>query len=193
MAQYTFFNPEGAFAIEVSLENTDLNRLPIYRNSIASLAVVGDYIIGGTSATEGKTPFIFSASLSKREVSFVHDLEDAISGQQHIQTGFCKGVNGLLYAGTIANAVGSGSNSGGHLFETSIDNNGEISIKDLGIPVPGEGILALTTNANKSMLFGITQPSGLFFTYNIESGVAKQYADIVPSEEDLNVMKEYAL
>lgn len=192
-AQYTFFNPEGSFAIEVSLPNTDLNRLPIYQNSISSLAVVGDHIIGGTSATAGKTPFVFSASLSKRDVSFVYDLEDIISGQQHIQTGFCKGKNGLLYAGTIANALASGSNSGGHLFETSVDDNGELNIRDLGIPVPGEGILTMTINSKKSMLFGITQPSGLFFTYSIINGEVKQYKDIVPTKEYLIEMKEYAL
>ncbi len=49
-AQY--FYPLNGFAIEVSLENTDLKRLPIYRNSISSLKVVGDFIIGGTSANE---------------------------------------------------------------------------------------------------------------------------------------------
>ena len=105
MAQYTFFNPEGAFAIEVSLPNSDLNRLPIYRNSISSLTVVGDYIIGGTAAIAGKTPFVFSASISKREVSFVYDLEEVISDQQQIQTGFCIGNNGELYAGTIAYVI----------------------------------------------------------------------------------------
>ena len=193
MAQYTFFNPESAFAIEVSLPNTDLNRLPIYRNSISSLAIVGDYIIGGTAAIEGETPFVFSASLSRREVSVIYDLEEVISGQQQIPTGFCIGKNGKLYAGTIANGTGSNSNFGGHLFETSIDNRGGINIKDLGIPVPGEGILTLTANTSKSMLFGITQPSGLFFTFNIETGETKQYADIVPSKQDLKVMKEYAL
>jgi hypothetical protein len=192
-AQYTFFNPEGAFAIEVSLPNTDLKRLPIYRNSIASLAVVGDHIIGGTSAVEGKTPFVFSASLSKRRVTFMYDLEEIISGQQKIPTGFCKGKNGELYAGTIANEIDSEIQAGGHLFQTTVDDKGGFHIKDLGIPVPGEGILALTINAGKTMLFGITQPSGLFFTFNLETGVIKQYEDIAPSEEDLNVMKEYAL
>ncbi|MCK5699612.1 MAG: hypothetical protein KAI29_00600, partial [Cyclobacteriaceae bacterium] len=126
LAQYTFFNPEGAFAIEVSLPNTDLKRLPIYRNSIASLVVVGDYIIGGTSAVDGKTPFVFTASLSKREVSFVYDLEEIISGQQQIQTGFCKGKNGKLYAGTIANEVDLETRAAGHLFETNVDHNGGI-------------------------------------------------------------------
>lgn len=192
-AQYTFFNPEGAFSIEVSLSNTDLKRLPIYRNSIASLAIVEDHIIGGTSAVEGKTPFVFCASLSKQRVTFLYDLEEIIAGQQKIPTGFCKGLNGELYAGTIANEIDSKIQAGGHLFQTTVDDNGVVHIKDLGIPVPGEGILALTINAGKSMLFGITHPSGLFITYNLETGVTKQYEEISPSEEDLNVMKKYAL
>jgi len=192
-SQYTFFNPEGAFAIEVSLPNTDLKRLPIYRNSIASLAVVGDFIIGGTSAEKGKTPFVFSASLSKQRVTFLYDLEEIIAGQQKIPTGFCKGLNGELYAGTIANEIDSEIQAGGHLFQTSVDDNGGIHIIDKGIPIPGEGILALTINAGKTMLFGITHPSGLFFTYNLETGMIKHYGDIAPSEKDLNVMKEYAL
>jgi len=192
-AQYTFFNPEGAFAIEVSLPNTDLKRLPIYRNSIASLAVVGDHIIGGTSAVKGKTPFVFSASLSKQRVTFVYDLEEIIPDQQKIPTGFCRGKNGHLYAGTIANEMNSEIRADGHLFQTTVNNKGEVHIEDLGIPVPGEGILALTIDDGKTMLFGITQPSGLFFTHDLESGVTKQYKDITPSEEDLKVMKEYAL
>ena len=191
MAQYTFFNPEGAFAIEVSLPNTELNRLPIYRNSIASLVIVGDYIIGGTAAEKGNTPFVFTASLSKRDVSSVFDLEEVIPGQQQIQTGFCKGINGKLYAGTLAHEADM--QDGGHLFETSVDKNGGINIQDLGIPVPGEGVLTLTINAAKTMLFGITQPSGTFFTFNIVSGVTKQYTNITPTKKDLNVMKEYAL
>ena len=53
-AQYSFFKPKGAFAIEVSLDNTNMKRLPIYRNAISSLSVVGDLIIGGTNASEGQ-------------------------------------------------------------------------------------------------------------------------------------------
>jgi hypothetical protein len=192
-AQYTFFNPEGAFAIEVSLPNTDLIRLPIYRNSIASLVVVGDHIIGGTSAVQGKTPYVFSASLSKHQVTFLYDLEEIIPGQQKIPTGFCRGKNGKLYAGTIANEIDPEIQAGGHLFQTTIDDKGTIHIKELGIPVPGEGILALAINAGKTTLYGITQPSGLFFTYDIESEMTKQYIDIAPSQEDMNVMQEYAL
>ena len=73
-AQYTFFNPKGAFAIEVSLPNSDLKRLPINRNSISSLAVIGDHIIAGTSASEGLTPFIFTASLKDKKVTNILNL-----------------------------------------------------------------------------------------------------------------------
>jgi hypothetical protein len=48
-AQFDFFSPKEAFAIEVSLDNTSLKRLPVYRNAISSLVVSGDYIVGGTS------------------------------------------------------------------------------------------------------------------------------------------------
>ena len=44
-AQFTFFTPKENFAIEVSMPNTGLKRLPIYRNSISSLIVTGYYII----------------------------------------------------------------------------------------------------------------------------------------------------
>ncbi len=68
LAQYTFFTPKESFAIEVSLPNTGLKRLPVYRNSISSLIVTGDHIIGGTTAIEGLTPYIFVASMKERRV-----------------------------------------------------------------------------------------------------------------------------
>ena len=40
--EYTFFTPPGSFTVEVSLENSPYLRLPIYRNAITSLEVVGD-------------------------------------------------------------------------------------------------------------------------------------------------------
>jgi hypothetical protein len=44
-AEYTFFTPPGSFTVEISLENSPYARLPIYRNAITSLEVVGDYYI----------------------------------------------------------------------------------------------------------------------------------------------------
>lgn len=192
-AQYTFFTPKGSFAIEVSLPNSDLKRLPIYRNSISSLAVVGDNIIGGTSASEGLTPYIFVASLKEQKVINVFDLDETIKNQQRIATGFIKKNGNILFAGTIANQSDDGSNNGGHLLTVIVSKNGEIEVKDLGTPITGEGIFALTGNVAGTKLFGITYPSGIFFSYNIKDGKTKTFHDIVPSEADLKSLGNFAL
>ena len=54
--EYVFFTPKGSFTVEVSLENSALPRLPIYRNAITSLEVVGAYAVGGTSSEAWAQP-----------------------------------------------------------------------------------------------------------------------------------------
>lgn len=181
--------PQG-FAIEVSLENTDLPRLPIYRNAISSLEISGDYIIGGTSASDGLTPFVFVASLSERKLISIKDLDKVIPRQRSIQSGFCKGRNNLFYAGTIANKV-NGSTEDGHLVQVSVGTKGAINIKDLGVPVHGEGIFSLLCNSAGTMLYGVSYPSGLFFTYNIKTGETRTFRDIAPTNKDLETYKQY--
>lgn len=178
-SQYTFFTPEGSFAIEVSLENTDMKRLPIYRNSITSLAVLGDYAVGGTTAETGLSPFVFTASLKDREVTNILDVAEVIKGQQKIGSGFVKGNEGQLFAGTIAQAPGEG----GHLIKVSLNKKGKIGIEDLGIPVAGEGVYTITSNASVTTLYGVTYPSGYFFTFDIESKECKVYKEVAPSEK----------
>src|SRR5437870_2247598 len=116
-SQYTFFAPKEAFAIEVSLDQTPLKRLPIYRNGISSLAVAGDNIIAGTTANEGLTPFLFTASLSKRDMVNIFDLNNVVAGQRSVSTGFSRGKNNVWYTGTIANKNEKGEQPGGHLLE----------------------------------------------------------------------------
>jgi hypothetical protein len=77
-AEYTFFTPPGSFTVEVSLENSPYVRLPIYRNAITSLEVVGDYVLGGTSAIPGRSPFLFAVSLSKRRLERVLDMSPVL-------------------------------------------------------------------------------------------------------------------
>lgn len=183
------YKPQG-FAIEVSLENTDLNRLPIYRNAISSLGVLGDYIIGGTSAKEGLTPFIFVASLSERKLINIEDLNKFIPEQRSVQSGFCKGKNNLFYAGTVANKV-NGSIGDGHLLQVKIGTKGAINIEDLGVPVRGEGVFSLLCNSQGTMLYGISYPSGLFFIYNIKTRQTRTFKDIAPTNKDIATYKEY--
>ena len=162
-SQYTFFTPEGSFAIEVSLENTDLKRLPIYRNAITSLAVVGDYAVGGTSADAGLSPFLFTASLKDRDVTDILDVSEVIKGQQKIQSGFVKNSQGVLFAGTVEQVSGEG----GHLIKVSLNKKGMLELEDLGIPVSGEGVFAITSDASVTTLYGVTYPSGNFFVFDV--------------------------
>ncbi|MBN2290386.1 MAG: hypothetical protein JXQ83_13710, partial [Candidatus Glassbacteria bacterium] len=131
-AQFKFFNPRGSFAVEVSLENPgpDRLRLPIYRNAITSLAVVGDYAVGGTSAAQGLTPFIFTASLSRRSLEQAFDLGQVLPGQRSVQSGFARGTGGVLYAGTMPDDP-QGS---GHLIKVRVPG-GKVEVADLGVPV----------------------------------------------------------
>jgi hypothetical protein len=187
-SQYSFYVPKVSFAIEVSLENTSMKRLPMYRNSISSLIVSGDNIIAGTTAKEGLSPFLFTASLSKRDMVEILDLEKVIPGQRAVATNFSRGKNNALYAGTLAN-----KNQSGHIIEVKVDGAGKISAKDLATPIEGEGIFALTAAANGTMLYGISYPTGIFFSYNVATGAVKKFKDVVPTPKNLSTISEYVL
>jgi hypothetical protein len=188
------YAPMNGFAIEVSLENTNLKRLPIYQNSISSLRVKGDYIIGGTSAIEGLSPYVFVASLSERKIISIQELNKIVSGQQGIESGFCQGKNHVLFAGTMTDQSNiKNSQEGGHLIQVAVDKKGTIEIKDLGILIPGESVYTLLSDISGTMLYGISYPSGLFFTYNIITGQTRKYKDITPSPKDISDLKLYIL
>jgi hypothetical protein len=163
--------------------------MPMYRNAIASLTVVGDNIVGGTSANDNLSPFVFVASLSKRELTELKDLDEVVKGQRSIQSNFFKGTNGVLYAGTIANKQSDGSEGSGHLIKVTLGAQSSINITDLGIPVKGEGVYALTGNVNTNTLYGITYPSGIFFSYDVEKKTFKSYNNITPTKVDLDILK----
>ena len=178
-AEYRFFSPQGGFAVEVSLENPGSRlRLPIYRNRITSLAARGDWAIGGTSAEEGLSPYLFAVSLSEQELKVAHDLAADIPGQREIRSGFGR-VEDRFYAGTVADDEGAG----GHLVSFTFDGSG-FAVEDLGTPVEGEGVFALTADPKRNMLYGITFPHGKFFTYDIASGQVKVFDEtaITPSQ-----------
>ena len=193
VAQFKFFNPKTAFAIEVSLPNSGLKRLPIYRNAITSLIVSNDYIVGGTSAIEGLSPYIFVASLKEKELINFKDINDVVKGQQRIRTGFCQGKKNVLFAGTIANKNEDGSEGNGHLIQVEIDSQGNINIVDMGVPIPGEGIFSLLCDSDGKFLYGITFPSGIFFKYKVDTKQVQTYDKIKPTREDINNLEQYVI
>ncbi|KAA0992222.1 NHL repeat-containing protein [Dyadobacter aurulentus] len=189
LAQYTFFTPKDAFAIEVSLPNSAEKRLPIYRNAITSLTVQGDHILGGTTAKEGLSPYLFVASISSRKVVTMRDLQEIVPGQKSIATGFCKGAGNKLYAGTI----GQKNQPAGHLLQVSIGNGNAIEVRDLGIPVAGEGIFALLSDKQGTELYGISYPGGRFFTYNIATKKTVVFDQVAPKEKELKDAHDFAI
>ncbi len=190
-AQYKFFKPVGSFAIETSLENTDELRMPMYRNAMTSLAVSGDFVLGGTAAEKGMSPLLFTSSLSQRKLVAVKDLGEVVRGQLSIGTGFSKVKSGsLFYAGTMPQP---GSGDGGHIIQVQVGAQGQIAIKDLGVPVVGEGIFAMTLNPDKNELYGIVHPSGRFFTYDVKTGRSQLYSETAPSEKDTATYHSFAL
>lgn len=190
-AQYTFFNPKGSFAVEASLENTDELRMPIYQNAMSSLTVSYDFILGGTTAQKGLSPLLFTSSLSQRKLTTVKPLEDFVKGQLSIQTGFSRTKSGnLFYAGTMPQP---GTGLGGHIIEIQVNLQGQISVKDLGEPVAGEGIFAMTFNPEKNEFYGIVHPSGKFFTFKLKTGKIQIYDQTAPSEKDLDTYHSFAL
>ncbi len=184
VAQDQVFDPKGGFAVEVSLENSLYLRLPIYRNAITSLSVVGDYVIGGTSAGPGLTPYLFAVSLSKRRLEMVAPLDETVTGQRSIQSGFGRGPDGSLYAGTIPQVDGGN----GHLIRTRVDGN-RIDVVDLGVPVPTEGVFAVTAGPKAGAIYGVSYPAGRFFVFTLATGKTDIYDQTVPQPAVLSNLK----
>jgi len=187
-ARYEFFTPDGSFTIEISLENSSELRLPIYRNAVTSLAVVDDQIVGGTSADSEMSPFVFVASLSKRKLLRTIDLDTVVSGQNGIRSGFGRAGDSTLLAGTMPQEEGGS----GHLIRVSVGSTG-LKLSDLGSPVSGEGIFSLAVDPNKQVVYGISHPSGKFFTHRLENGETKVFDDTSPSRRTVGFLHQYSL
>jgi sugar lactone lactonase YvrE len=187
-AQFTFFTPPGSFAVEVSLDNSPYPRLPMYRNAITSLEVVGDLAVGGTTAKAGLSPFLFAVSLSQKKLDRMYDLAGAIPGQRAIQSGFGRGPDGALYGGTMpAEAGGSG-----HLFRARLKGN-TFAVEDLGVPVEGQGVFAVAFDPKLETVYGICHPSGKFFAFPVKARSATVYDQAAPTRRELRSAHEFAL
>lgn len=188
LARYTFFSPKGSFTVEVSLENSAETRLPMYRNAIASLEVVGDYAIGGTAADAGLTPFLFAVSLSKRRLETAYPVERLLRDQRSVQSGFGRGADGALYAGTMPQRAGQS----GHLVGVRMRSGG-LAVEDLGVPVPGEGVFALACDPKRNALYGIAHPSGKFFAFRLEDRHTDVYEGTATPRRVTGYLSQYAI
>lgn len=186
-AQEPMLEAKGAFAVEVSAENTGQLRLPIYRNAITSLDVAGGYVIGGTSAVSGLEPYLFAVSLDRRRMVAAVSLEAVVADQQSIRSGFGRGPDGWLYAGTMP----GGAKGSGHLIRVRM--RGRLEVTDLGVPVPSEGVFAVTAVPGSGIIYGLSHPSGKFFAFHTVDGKAEIYEQTVPDRRALAELSSYVL
>lgn len=72
---------------------------------------------------------------------------------------------------------------GGHLYSYNPEEGDsdvyldgtQSKVVDLGIPVKGNSIYAMTINADKTMIYGISYPDAVFFSYDVKTAKFKQY------------------
>jgi hypothetical protein len=188
LGEYTFFTPPGSFAIEISLENSPYLRLPIYQNAITSMTVSGDWILGGTTASNGKSPFIFLASFSRRRLEDSIDIGRTVPLQRGMGSGVARGGNGVFYLGTMAEQAGGS----GHLLEVKVVND-KLALRDLGVPIQGEGVFALIADPKADRLYGIAAPSGRFFWFEISTGKKMILEETRVSKKSSLFLHSYAL
>ena len=190
-AQYTWltwFNPEGSFAAEVSLENSPYLRLPMYRNAITSLAITEGHVIGGTSARDGMSPFLFAVSLQSRRLEAIRDLAEAVPGQRALVSGFSRTAEGALVAGTLPSKEGGD----GHLI--AVQRRGAtLEVRDLGVPVPGEGVFAVSVDAARGVVYGISHPSGRFFVWRLSGAAATVFSETAPTAQQAQDLRGFVL
>jgi outer membrane protein assembly factor BamB len=95
--------------------------------------------------------------------------------------------------------------AGGHLLRYTPKNDEAKPIRidtpcevaDLGIPVPGEGVYAMTIDRARDIIYGLTYPNGQFFSYSIPDRkftiIGKVAEKQIPGERfehDKNISRE---
>jgi hypothetical protein len=71
--------------------------------------------------------------------------------------------------------------------------NGKLAVRDMGVPVPGEGVFALTADPRLDRLYGIAFPSGRFFWMEITSGRKKVFEETRVTSKSKAFLHDYAL
>jgi hypothetical protein len=67
---------------------------------------------------------------------------------------------------------------------------GKLQVTDLGIPVAGEGIFSVINDPGFKKLYGVSYPSGFFFSYDMQSGKTKIYKDPAPKKGIVHSLEE---
>ena len=142
---------------------TPMDVIPNGESGITSLTVAPNgYLYGATS---GKHAHLFV--LIPRH-GYVQPL-GAIPGATSVAHAVAVSASGDVYIGTSPD---------GHLlkytphdeYDQRIQIGKPLPVTDLGQPIPGESIFALTIDRNANVIYGLTSPNTHFFEYSIAGG-----------------------
>lgn len=181
-----------------------VNEIPANSSAITSLLTsFGGLIYGGTS---GESAYLFVFDPSTNKVRHLGKFNQ----QKGIHHSLVEDKNGLIYIGTGKNIFKQvkisgkkGENiaeslwhdiknayrnyPGGHLYCYNPKSNQKVKLvnaecdaEDLGIPVPGNGIYALTINPAGTAIYGLTYPDGHFFIFSIKDKKFNDLGEIDP-------------
>jgi hypothetical protein len=187
-----------------------VNMIPANCSAITSLVTgPGGKIYGATS---GDTAYLFMYDPTINKVRHLgklaghegvfHSLVIDKEGFIYIGTG-----KNVLAPVEISNQIGTGDDAvdrslwndikkqykgykGGHLLQYDAKkNDGKVylpengcPVKDLGVAIGGDGIYALTINAEKNIIYGLTYPNGHMFEYDIAT---KKFTDLGKTNEKI--------
>jgi hypothetical protein len=180
--------------------------IPSGESEIRALAVAPEGRIYGATSGDRSHLFVlepqhgYVVPLGRLPASTVHHaLVAAANGDVYIGTSLAVDNNGEGYekypGGQLFKYVPAPSHSG-----RNIRMDADCKVEDLGIPVKGQGIYALTIDRPRGVIYGLTYPDGEFFSYSIESRQAKTHGQVAKTgipgekfEKDKNIGRALAL
>ncbi len=163
----------------VDLTRESGGEIPYGQTAITALANGSDGMVyGGTSADRpGKECYLFRYK-DGTNVEILGRLSPAIPGQQKIWHSLLTAADGNLYGGTWTDSREGGKQPSGHVFRYDLKAG---KVVDLGVVREGEGIYAMTSNDQKTIVYGVTTPSCLLFSYDLSTGKISVLGDVMAS------------
>jgi hypothetical protein len=151
-----------------------LDVIPSEESAIRALAVSPEGLIYG--ATSGKRSHLFVLDPQHGYVEPLGWLRDVTTVHHALVVSRTGDVYIGGSIGVDNNGEGYSNYSGGHLLKYSPKPREprpdqakfECAVTDLGIAAPGEGIYALAIDPERDVLYGLTYPTGQFFSYDIQ-------------------------
>ncbi len=176
----------------------EVNEVPVNSSAITSLLSAASGIVYG--ATTGDTAYLFMFDPGTNKVrhlgkvadeqSVHHALAEDSQGNIYLGTGLNpfttiefsgrhlgdKPIEETIWKDVKDHFAGYG---GGHLYRYKpTESNKRVKLpdmrcelEDLGVPLAGNSVYALTSSADKQTLYGLTYPDGHLFAYDIAGGV----------------------